>query len=59
MSLGSWNPTMVAQRVLWILLGLLLQLKPGTGGSGGRDPGPGPSSVGMYRCPLCVQPCIG
>ncbi|XP_044236667.2 N-acetylmuramoyl-L-alanine amidase isoform X1 [Ursus arctos] len=30
MSLGSWNPTMVAQRVLWILLGLLLQLKPGT-----------------------------
>lgn len=30
---------MVAQDILWILLGLLLRLEPGTGGSGSRDPG--------------------
>ncbi|XP_058419575.1 N-acetylmuramoyl-L-alanine amidase [Diceros bicornis minor] len=30
MSSRSWNLTMVAQGVLWILLGLLLRLEPGT-----------------------------
>ncbi|XP_042833255.1 N-acetylmuramoyl-L-alanine amidase [Panthera tigris] len=30
MSLRSWNPTMVAQGVLWVLFGLLLRPEPGT-----------------------------
>lgn len=51
MSLGSWNPTMVAQGVLWILFGLLLWPEPGTGESEGRDPGPGLSSAKVYCCP--------
>lgn len=54
MSLRSWNPTMVAQGVLWVLFGLLLRPEPGTGGSEGRDLGLGLDSAKVY-CALSVS----